>query len=178
TFPSSPHPSWLPVKAKFTPSTLRTSSTSTSQMALRLSSSPASSSRAPIGHPDRSNKTTHATRFCDRSEGPNIRSAPAVPTHLNLPCGTLTLSPLAPAFPKLSRVDTASSLAACSIRPVSLALHVSGHRDNFREPSSQLISGGKPKSGGRPTNSHRSDGERCSNLRLGTIDNDVSISGM
>ncbi|OSX61624.1 hypothetical protein POSPLADRAFT_1108555, partial [Postia placenta MAD-698-R-SB12] len=102
TSPSFPHPTWLPVKAKFTLSTLRTSSTSTSQTALRPSSSPASSSRAPIGHSGRSNKITHTTK---RSEGPNICSVPAAPMHLNLHPDTPALSPPAPAFPKLSLVQ-------------------------------------------------------------------------
>ncbi|EED86058.1 predicted protein [Postia placenta Mad-698-R] len=99
TFPSSPHPTWLPAKAKFTHSTLRTSSMSTSQTALSLPSTVASSSRAQIGHPNRSQKITLATR---RSDEHNIRSVPEAPLHLNLPRGTLALSPPAPAFPKLS----------------------------------------------------------------------------
>ncbi|EED84924.1 predicted protein [Postia placenta Mad-698-R] len=71
-------------------------------MVLTPSSSPASSSRAQIGHPGRSSKITCATR---RLEGPNIRSVPAAPSHLDPPRGILALSLPAPAFPKLSPVQ-------------------------------------------------------------------------
>ncbi|OSX56915.1 hypothetical protein POSPLADRAFT_1062072 [Postia placenta MAD-698-R-SB12] len=80
-------------------STLRTSSTSTSRTALRLLSTVVSSSRAPTGRPDRSRKITRATR---RSDGHNTHSALEAPLHLDLPRGTLALSPLAPASLKLS----------------------------------------------------------------------------
>ncbi|EED84749.1 predicted protein [Postia placenta Mad-698-R] len=90
---------WLPVKAKFTHSTPRISSTSTSQTALRPSSTVASSSRAQIGHPDQLRRTTLVTR---RSDERNIRSVLEAPLHLDPPRDTLALSPLPPAFLKLS----------------------------------------------------------------------------
>ncbi|OSX58546.1 hypothetical protein POSPLADRAFT_1097882, partial [Postia placenta MAD-698-R-SB12] len=99
TSPSSPHPTWLPAKAKFTHSTLRTLSTSTSQTALRLSSTIANSSRARTEPPDQSRRTTHATK---RSDERNTRSDPEAPLHLDQPRGTLALSPLAPVSLKLS----------------------------------------------------------------------------
>ncbi|EED83584.1 predicted protein [Postia placenta Mad-698-R] len=98
TSPSFPHPSWLPVKARSTHSTLRISSTSTSQTALSLHSIVASSSRAQTEHPDRSQRTTRATK---RSDERNTRSDPEAPSHLDQPHGTLALSPLAPASLKL-----------------------------------------------------------------------------
>ncbi|EED82192.1 predicted protein [Postia placenta Mad-698-R] len=67
-------------------------------MVLLLSSSPANNNRALIARLDRSRRITSATR---PSEGPNIRSAPAVPTHLDLRPDTPALSLPALAFPKL-----------------------------------------------------------------------------
>ncbi|EED84806.1 predicted protein [Postia placenta Mad-698-R] len=91
---SSSHPTWLHVKAMFTPSTLRTLLTSTFQMDLRLSSSLASSSCALIGHLNRSTRTIRATR---RSKGHNTRLVLKATSHPNPPCGILALSPPAPA---------------------------------------------------------------------------------
>ncbi|OSX63669.1 hypothetical protein POSPLADRAFT_1109932, partial [Postia placenta MAD-698-R-SB12] len=138
TFPSSPHPSWLPVKAKFTLSMLRTSSTSTSQMALRLSSSPASSSRAPIGHPGRSNKITHTTR---QSEGPNIRSVPAAPLHLNPPRSILALSPPAPVFPDRLPVQVKREEISLQTLRQSLSLKIVRVKKEFRSPSPRILLG-------------------------------------
>ncbi|KAF9818249.1 hypothetical protein IEO21_02877 [Rhodonia placenta] len=136
TSPSSPHPTWLPAKASFTHSTLRTSSTSTSQMVLTPLSSPASNNRAQIRHLDRSTRTIRATK---RSKGRNIHSVLKAPSHLNPPRGILALSPPAPVF--LDRL-LVSRLGVKQLR--------------------------KTYSWGRPTDSHRSDGEQSSNLRLGT----------
>ncbi|EED83610.1 predicted protein [Postia placenta Mad-698-R] len=74
---------------------------STSQTALSLPSTVANSSRAQIGHPNRSRKITLATK---RSDERNIRSDPETPLHLDRPRGTLALSPLAPASLKLSPI--------------------------------------------------------------------------
>ncbi|OSX57323.1 hypothetical protein POSPLADRAFT_1098256, partial [Postia placenta MAD-698-R-SB12] len=136
TSPSSPPPSWLPVKAKFTPSILRTSSTSTSQTALRPSSSPASSSRAQIGHPGRSSKISHVTK---RSEERNIRSVLEVPSHLDLPRGTLALSPPAPAFPKLSLVQVKREEISLQTLRQSKSLRRVRVKKESRSPSLQIL---------------------------------------
>ncbi|EED81425.1 predicted protein [Postia placenta Mad-698-R] len=175
TSPSSPPPSWLPVKAKFMPSTLRTSSTSTSQTALRLSSSPASSSRAPIGHLGRSSKITRTTK---RSEGPNIRSVPAAPSHLDPPRGTLALSPPVPAFPKLSPVQVKREEISLQTLRQSLSLRRVRVKKESRSPSPRILLGPPRRQRLPPRQQSLTNGERCSNLRLGTMDNDVSISGM
>ncbi|KAF9804461.1 hypothetical protein IEO21_09390 [Rhodonia placenta] len=86
---SQKHPSWLPVKALFTPLTQRTSLTSTSLTVLPLSSLPANNNRALIARLDRSSRITSDTR---PSEGPNIRSAPTVPTPPGPHLDTLALS--------------------------------------------------------------------------------------
>ncbi|OSX61473.1 hypothetical protein POSPLADRAFT_1057239 [Postia placenta MAD-698-R-SB12] len=72
---------------------------STSQTVLRLSSTIASSNRARTEHPDRSQRTTRATK---RSDERNTRSDPEAPSYLDQPRGTLALSPLAPVSLKLS----------------------------------------------------------------------------
>ncbi|OSX64595.1 hypothetical protein POSPLADRAFT_1114390, partial [Postia placenta MAD-698-R-SB12] len=138
TSPSSPHPTWLLVKAKFTHSTLRTSSTPTSQTALRLSSTPASSSRAPTEHPDRSSKITHTTK---RSDERNIRSVLEAPLHLDLPHGTLALSPLAPAFPKLSPVQVKREEISLQTLRQSLSLRKVRVKKESRSLSPQILLG-------------------------------------
>ncbi|KAF9801196.1 hypothetical protein IEO21_10185 [Rhodonia placenta] len=74
----------------------------TSLTVLPLSSSPARHNRALIACLDRSSRIMSAIR---PSEGPNIRSVPAVPTHLDLHPGTPARSLPALAFPKLSPVQ-------------------------------------------------------------------------
>ncbi|KAF9805200.1 hypothetical protein IEO21_09151 [Rhodonia placenta] len=101
TSPSS-LPTWLHVKVLFTPSTPRTSSTSTSLTVLPLSSLPANNNRALIARLDQSSRITSVTR---PSEGPNIRSVPAAPTHPALCPGTPALSLPALASLKLSPVQ-------------------------------------------------------------------------
>ncbi|EED83980.1 predicted protein [Postia placenta Mad-698-R] len=139
---------WLPVKAKFTHSTLRTSSTSTSQTVLRLSSSPASSSRAPTEHPDRLSKITHATK---RSNERNICSAPAAPSPPNLPHDILALSPPAPAFPKLLPVQVKHEEIFLQTLRQSLSLkrvRVKKESQSLtcrRGPGGRLASGGPPQ---------------------------------
>ncbi|KAF9797567.1 hypothetical protein IEO21_10857 [Rhodonia placenta] len=65
------------------------------------SSSPVNNSHVQIARRDQSNRTTSVTR---PSEGPNIRSVPAAPTHPAPRLGTPALSPPALASPKLSPV--------------------------------------------------------------------------
>lgn len=138
TSPSFPHPTWLSVKAKFTPSTLRTSSTSTSQMALRLSSLPARSSRAQIGHPDRSSRISHVTK---QSEERNIRSVLEAPSHLDLPRGTLALSPPAPAFPDRSPVQVKREEISLQTLRQSLSLRKVRVKKESRSPSPRILLG-------------------------------------
>ncbi|OSX59880.1 hypothetical protein POSPLADRAFT_1108689, partial [Postia placenta MAD-698-R-SB12] len=138
TSPSFPHPSWLPVKAKFTPSTLRTSSTPTSQTALRLSSTPASSSRALIGHPDQSSRITHATK---RSDEHNIRSVLEAPSRLDLPHGTLALSPPAPTSLKLSPVPVKREEISLQTLRQSLSLRRVQVKKESRSPSPRILLG-------------------------------------
>ncbi|KAF9797105.1 hypothetical protein IEO21_10909 [Rhodonia placenta] len=110
TSPSS-LPSWLHVKALFTPSTPRTSSMSTLLKVPLPSSSPVNNSHVQIARRDQLNRTTSVTR---PSEGPNIRSVPAAPTHPAPRPGTPALSLLALASPKLSPVQVKKEI------PISL----------------------------------------------------------
>ncbi|EED84765.1 predicted protein [Postia placenta Mad-698-R] len=91
-------PSWLRVKALSTPSTPRTSLTSTSLTVLPLSFLPVNNNCALIACLDRSSRITSDTR---PSEGPNIRSAPAVPTPPDPRLDTPVLSLPAPVSLKL-----------------------------------------------------------------------------
>ncbi|EED83214.1 predicted protein [Postia placenta Mad-698-R] len=139
TFPSSPHPSWLPVKARFMHSTLRTSSTSTSQMALRLSSTVANSSRAPTGHLDRSQKITLTTK---RSDERNTRSGLEAPSLPDLPHDILALSPPAPAFLKLSSpVQVKREEISLQTLHQSLSLRRVRVKKESRSPSPRILLG-------------------------------------
>ncbi|OSX55831.1 hypothetical protein POSPLADRAFT_1101429, partial [Postia placenta MAD-698-R-SB12] len=138
TSSSSPHPTWLPAKASFTPSILRTSLTSTSQTVLTPLSSPASSSRAQIGHLDQSTRTIRATK---RSKGHNIRSVLEAPLHLDLPRGTLALSPPAPAFPKLSPVPVKYEEISLQTLRQSLSLRRVRVKKESQSPSPRVLLG-------------------------------------
>ncbi|EED84073.1 predicted protein [Postia placenta Mad-698-R] len=129
---------WLPAKVKFTHSTLRTLSTSTSQTALSLPSTIANSSRALTGHPNRSRKITRATR---RSDEHNIRSALEAPLHLDLPRGTLALSPLPPTFPKLLPSPVEYKEISLQTLHQSLSLRRVRVKKESRSPSPRILLG-------------------------------------
>ncbi|EED83243.1 predicted protein [Postia placenta Mad-698-R] len=119
-------------------STLRISSTSTFQTALRLSSTVASSSRAQIGHPDRSRKITLVTR---RSDERNICSVLKAPLHLDPPCSTLALSPPAPASLKLSSIQVKREEISLQTLRQSLSLRRVTVKKESRSPSPRILLG-------------------------------------
>ncbi|EED81087.1 predicted protein [Postia placenta Mad-698-R] len=103
-------------------------------MALRLPSTVASSSRAQIGHPDRSRKITLVTR---RSDERNTHSDPEAPSHLDRPRGTLALSPLPPTSLKLSpikREEISLQTLRQSLRRVTV-------KKESRSPSLRILLG-------------------------------------
>ncbi|EED84379.1 predicted protein [Postia placenta Mad-698-R] len=112
---------------------------STSQMALRLSSTVVSSSCAQIGHPDQSRRITLATR---QSDGLNTHSVPAAPSHLALPHGILALSPPVLVFLKLSLpVQVKHEKISLQTLHQSLSLRRVRVKKESRSPSPRILLG-------------------------------------
>ncbi|EED80181.1 predicted protein [Postia placenta Mad-698-R] len=111
---------------------------STSQTALRLSSTVVSNSRAQIGHPDRSRKITLVTKQSDER---NTCSDPEAPSHPDLPRGTLALSPLPPAFPKLSPSPVKLEEISLQTLRQSLSLRRVQVKKESRSPSLRILLG-------------------------------------
>ncbi|KAF9801534.1 hypothetical protein IEO21_10090 [Rhodonia placenta] len=137
---SQKHPSWLRVKASFTPSTQRTSLTSTSLTVLPLSSSPANNNRALIACLNRLSRITSDTR---PSEGLNIHSAPAVPMPPDPHFDTPVLSLPAPASLKLLPVQVKQEEIPISLQTLrqSQSLKKVQVKKKSRSPSLHSLTG-------------------------------------